>query len=66
VDHALFKLARGLVGKGDRQNLLRIDAVDLEQISDAVNDGPCFSRARPGEDQSGAFVVLDGGALLVV
>ena len=54
---AVLHLARGLVGEGDREDLVRRDAVHRDEVGDAVDDDPGFPASGPGEDQQRAVDV---------
>ena len=52
----LRHLARGLVGEGDRQDVVRADAASRDQVGDPVGDDAGLARARPGQDQTGPSI----------
>jgi len=58
-------LIRSLVREGQRQNLVRRDAM-REQISDAMRDDARLAAAWTGENQERSFEVLDRLALAAV
>ena len=59
LTHAVLHLARGLVGKGDRQNLMRPCAPGVEQMHDSRRQRPRFTSACPGKHQHRAVQCLD-------
>src|SRR5262249_2364478 len=61
---ALAHLARGLVGEGDREDLVRSRAARGDEPGDAARDDARLARARPGQDQERALAVDDRRALL--
>ena len=56
-------LARGLVGKGDREDLGRPDPVRRDQVGDAVGEDARLARPGAGDDQQRPFGVQDGLSL---
>ena len=56
---ALAHFGRCLVGEGDGCDAPWRHA-RLDQASDLVRDHACLARARAGQDQAGAFGVVDG------
>ena len=46
-DHPEPHLFRGLVGKGNGENMIGLDFFDMYQMGDAVRYDPGFSGARP-------------------
>ena len=55
-------LAGGLVGEGDGQDVVRLDAL-LQQVGDAAGDDAGLAAAGPGQDEQRSFEVRDGLAL---
>ena len=61
-----FHLARGLIGKGHRQNLVGRGASGVEQMHDPRGQGFGLARPRPRQHQNRPVHRLDGGALFGV
>ena len=59
----LAHLSGGLVGEGDRHDLVGIDEAFGDQERDAMGDDARFPRTRTGEDQQRPFGVADGRLL---
>ena len=69
ADHALesrLHLARGLIGKGDREDAIRENFLLVEQVRDAVRKHAGLPGTGPGEDQTRPVGMFDGSALNVV
>ncbi|MMZ62024.1 hypothetical protein D1872_242080 [compost metagenome] len=64
--YAVLHLARGLVGKGDRQNGPRRRLAGGDQVGDAVRQHARLAAARAGHDQQRPFRRDDGFPLLRV
>ena len=47
----LAHLARGLVRERDREDLLGLDPVRVDQVRDAVREDARLARARAGDDE---------------
>ncbi len=60
---ALLHLLGGLVGKGHRGDVLGLEALVLDQVSDLLCDHPGLARAGAGEYQAGAVEVANGFGL---
>ncbi len=58
--HPLFHFTGSLVGKGNRGNVMRLDAAGIDQISDFACDHAGLARASPGQYQQGAVDVFRG------
>ena len=56
----LAHLARGLVRERDREDLLRLDAVRVDQVRDAVREDARLARARARDHEHRPFRVEDG------
>ena len=63
---ALTHFLGSFVGEGDGENIPRLDVLFCDQISDAMRDDPCFTRACAGEEQKRTFCVKYGLPLLFV
>ena len=63
---ALLHLGGGLVGEGERQDLLGPGLLLPDEPGDAARDDGGLAGARAGDDQEGTGVVGDGLALRVV
>ena len=61
--HAIAHFARGFVGERDREDRPAGDAMHRHQMGDAMRDHARFAAACAGQDQQGAFDVLNGFAL---
>ena len=48
--HPLFHLPRGLIGKRDGQDPVRVDMTLIDQIRDPHRDHACLAAARTGDD----------------
>jgi hypothetical protein len=59
-------LAGGLVGKGDREDLVGQDAAFLDQVGDAMGQDTGLTGARSGDDKNRPIDRLDGEALVGV
>ena len=59
----LAHLLGGLVGEGDREDLVRPRPAGGQKPGDAVGQDPGLARARPGQHQQRALAVGDGLAL---
>ena len=66
VDDAPFHLAGGLVGEGDRQDLVRPHAHRADQIGNPLGQDAGFARPRASQHQHGAKPRGDGLLLLLV
>ncbi len=64
--HALFHLARGLVGEGHGENFVRARAVRPEDVRDARGQHPRFACACARQNEHRAIQPLDSLALLGV
>ncbi len=64
--HARLHLDRGLVGEGERQDLLGARALGGDQPGDALGDRLGLAGAGAGDDQQRTLAVGDGAELLVV
>ena len=60
---ALGHFQRGLVGKGNRGDLLRLDLAGFDQMHDLLSDHPGFAGTGAGQHQQGAVQIMDGFAL---
>jgi hypothetical protein len=60
---ALLHFARGLVGKGDGEDISGRNALG-DEVRDAKRDDAGLAGARPGQDQDRAVQCFDGLALL--
>ncbi len=49
--HAVLHLTGGLVGEGDRQDVIRAHAHGADQVSDALGQHAGLARARAGQNQ---------------
>ncbi len=65
IAHPLQHFARGLVGEGQEQDVLRLDPV-LDQVGDPVGQRPGLAAARPRDDEDRPRLGHDRGILLVV
>jgi hypothetical protein len=68
-EHALEPLAHlpgGLVGEGDREDLVRLDTTCADQVRDAIGEDPRLSGARAGDDQQRPFRGQNGLPLRLV
>ena len=65
VGDALQHLAGGLVGEGQQEDVLRLDAV-LQEVGDAVGQRARLAATRPGDDEHRPRPGGDGLALLGV
>jgi hypothetical protein len=63
---ALLHLGSGLVGEGEREDLLGAGLLLRDEPGDAAGDDGGLAGAGPGDDQEGPGVVRDGLALGVV
>ena len=59
----LLHLAGGLVGERDREHLAGLHLASGEQVGHAVGEDARLARARAGNDQQRAALVLDGVSL---
>jgi hypothetical protein len=50
---AMAHLRGGLVGEGHREHVPRVDALDRQEIGDAVRDDAGLAAPRPGQDEHG-------------
>ena len=57
---SLPHLTGGLVGEGDRQDAMRTDAADVDEVGRPVSDYPRLARPRAGDDEHGALDGLNG------
>ena len=64
--HPFPHLARGLVGEGDRQNLVGARPARRDQMSDARREHAGFADAGAGENQHRPLDLLDRATLLLV
>lgn len=64
--HALFHVARGLVGKGDSENAPRLHVFVCNEVGDSVDKGFGFSTACTSENEDWPSGGLDGERLLVI
>ena len=62
----LLHLPSGFIGKGNGQNIPRIDHFFVDQVSDAVGQDTCLTRTSSRHDQEGAFCRLDRLRLAVI
>ena len=63
LHHTLFHLFGGLIGKGYRSNVMRLDATSIDQISNFAGNHTRLARARTREHQQGAINILGGFSL---
>ncbi len=56
---ALLHLTGGLVGEGDGQDLPRLDAIFTDQPGDSMGQGPSLAGTGAGQQQQGAWAVLN-------
>ncbi len=61
--HPLAHFLGGLVGEGDREDLVRPRAAGREQPGDAVGENPGLARAGPSQHEQRPLAVGDGLAL---
>ena len=64
ADDPLPQLGRGPVGEGHRQDLPRPDALDADEVGDAVGEDTRLAAAGAGEDQQRALGRRDRARLL--
>jgi len=57
--HPFAHLPGGLVGEGHRQDVLGRDAFVFQQMDDAGGDDLGLAGTGPGQDQQGAFGMVD-------
>ena len=57
---AIAHLLRGLVGEGDREQLVGARLAAVDQVGDAMSEHARLARAGAGEDQQRPLVVHDG------
>ena len=62
----LLHLPSGFIGKGNGQNIPRIDHFFIDQVSDAVGQDTCLTRTSPRHDQEGTFCRLDRLCLAII
>ena len=60
---ALFHLARGFIGKGNRCDMARLIAALADQMGNLIGDDAGFARSRSRQHQTGAGNKLDGALL---
>ena len=65
-EDARAHLGRGLVGERDREDLPRLDALDADEVRDAMGEHARLAAARAGQDQQRPFGRGDGARLLGV
>ena len=66
ADDPLAQLGRGLVREGDREDPERRDALDADEVGDAVREHARLAGSGAGQDQERAFRRRDGPCLLRV
>ena len=62
----LLHLSSGFIGKGNGQNIPRIDHFFIDQVSDAMGQDTCLTRTSPRHDQEGTFCRLDRLCLAII
>ena len=62
----LLHFPSGFIGKGNGQNIPRIDHFFIDQVSDAVGQDTCLTRTSPRHDQEGTFCRLDRLCLAII
>lgn len=70
IPQHLFKpslhLFGGFVGKGERQNIIGICLMVVDQVRYSVSYGKGFARSRAGNNDQGAFSMKNGLLLLSI
>ena len=62
----LLHLPSSFIGKGNGQNIPRIDHFFIDQVSDAVGQDTCLTRTSSRHDQKGTFCRLDRLCLAII
>jgi hypothetical protein len=64
--HPLGHLGGGLLGEGERQDLLGTDGLGRDQVGDAAGEDGRLAGAGARDDEERPFAVADGLALRLV
>ena len=62
----LLHLPSGFIGKGNGQNIPRIDHFFIDQVSNPMGQDTCLTRTSPRHDQEGTFCRLDRLCLAII